>query len=105
MRGKFWAFGLALALSGAFAGGAGAVDSLRLLGQVSHANVQEQMKKVLDQRGARYTPAQLAVASQDCYVKLTARGRATSVSCGLAEAIQFQIQVGTSDLQNAENVR
>jgi hypothetical protein len=86
---------------------ASATDVLRLLATVSHnqASIQDAMKKVLDARGARYTNADLTAAASDCFAKFRNRGRGTQFTCGSGSQVQFQIQVATSDLQNAENVR
>jgi hypothetical protein len=59
------------------------------------------MKGVLDRRGAKYTPAELTAAVDDCFAKLAARGKATTVMCGNRstgpDRIQFEIQVATQD--------
>jgi hypothetical protein len=88
--------------SGTLVSGASAADTLRLLATVSpsKADVQSQMKGVLDRRGAKYTAAGLAAAADDCFAKLATRGRATTVMCGSQSAggiIQFEIQVATQD--------
>jgi hypothetical protein len=92
-----------------------ATDALRLLAQVSHlqasnaSELKKTMGEVLKKKGVRYTDAQLTALAEDCAAKARAiptdRLRTQpKINCG-DKTMQFEIQVATSDLQNAENVR
>jgi hypothetical protein len=80
--------------------GAGATDVLTLQAQATYSQteVQGHLKKVLDQRGAKYTAADLNAAAANCLARLTARGSAPQVSCGTSEtSFSILLSPGTRD--------
>jgi hypothetical protein len=90
-------------------------DKLGVLAQVSHAQASDskELRKTIGEalktKGVRVSDARLTALANDCAAKARALpadklGSQRTVVCADSQ-LQFEIQVATSDLRNAESVR